>query len=162
MMLILCHIWLPPKPLKMFTESIFDQFWWPSHGIKIDVNMCEPHYVNLFLWTFSTSSCVDIWHLFWQFDIFWLFDTLLKPHQPITGLFYGSYFLRVFVCVYITLLNLYTMWWVKESTEVGFTGLTPQKAAKGALLHPDFQNMPDSLIQVITVLYTLKCVAIVT
>ena len=54
--------------------------------IKIDVNMCEPHYVNLFfLWTSSIVHVFDFltfdiflttWHLFdsltsfWQLDIF--------------------------------------------------------------------------------------------
>ena len=58
--------------------------------IKIDINMCEPHYVNLFfLWT-SSIVCVfdffDIWHLFdiltsfWQFDIFFNLNHL-SPSQ---------------------------------------------------------------------------------
>ena len=45
--------------------------------VKIDVNMCKPHYVNLFLWTSSIVQLFDylsfdifltIWHLltFWQ------------------------------------------------------------------------------------------------
>ena len=59
--------------------------------VKIDVNMCEHHYVNFFWWTSSHSPCIwlfDIWHLlqldhllttwhlfdsltsFWQLDIF--------------------------------------------------------------------------------------------
>ena len=48
--------------------------------VKIDVNMCEPHYVNLFFFVnLLHSPCVwlfDIWHLFdnltsfWQLDIF--------------------------------------------------------------------------------------------
>ena len=60
--------------------------------IKIDVNMCEPHYVNLFfLWTSSIVCMFD----FLIFDIFlttWhLFDILthqlnlnhLSPHRAI-------------------------------------------------------------------------------
>ena len=60
--------------------------------IKIDVNMCEPHYVNLFfLWTSLHSLCV--WHLtsFWHFDLFLTFwhPFKLKPPQPITGFLGG-------------------------------------------------------------------------
>ena len=74
-----CHIWGWPKTLKMCTESVFEQFWWPSYLMSKLMSMCEPHYVNLFfLWT-SSIVCVwlfDIWHLFdiltsfWHFDIF--------------------------------------------------------------------------------------------
>ena len=35
---------------KVFMETILAKFWWASYfDIKIDVNMCEHHYVNLFL-----------------------------------------------------------------------------------------------------------------
>ena len=51
--------------------------------IKIDINMCEPHYVNLcFCEPPPYSMCLTFWHLtsFWQLDIFltdWhLFDNL--------------------------------------------------------------------------------------
>ena len=62
--------------------------------VKIDVNMCEPHYVNLFfLWTSSIVHVFDLltfdiflttWHLFdnltsfWQLDIF--FDMWAMGH----------------------------------------------------------------------------------
>ena len=54
---------------------------------KIDINMCEPHYVNLFfLWTSSIVQMFD----YLTFDIFlttWHFDTFnlnhLSPHRAI-------------------------------------------------------------------------------
>ena len=39
--------------------------------VKIDANMCEPHYVNLFfLWTSSIVHVFDFLTSFWQLDIF--------------------------------------------------------------------------------------------
>ena len=35
--------------------------------------------------------------------------------------------------------------WKKASAAVGFSGLTPRKAARGALTCPEFQNMLDPL-----------------
>ena len=47
--------------------------------VKIDVNMCEPHYVNLFfLWTSSIIHVFDFlttWHLFDSLTSFWQLDT---------------------------------------------------------------------------------------
>ena len=37
------------------------------------------------------------------------------------------------------------MSWKKDSASVELAGLTPAKAAKGALLCEEFQNMPDPL-----------------
>ena len=55
-------------------------------GIKIDVNMCEPHYVNLFfLWTSSIVYVFDFltfdiflttWHLFDNLTSFWHMSNL--------------------------------------------------------------------------------------
>ena len=41
--------------------------------VKIDISMCEPHYVNLFFCEPPPKSmCLTFWHLtsFWQLDIF--------------------------------------------------------------------------------------------
>ena len=83
--------------------------------IKIDVNMCERHYVNLvgvFFVNLLHSPAIDCLTSFWRFDIlthylitsahhraifdiwnpfdnltyFWYFDTWLKPPEPITEL----------------------------------------------------------------------------
>ena len=47
--------------------------------VKIDVNMCEPHYVNLFFFVnLLHSPCVwlfDIWHQFDNLTSFWQLDT---------------------------------------------------------------------------------------
>ena len=37
----------------------------------------------------------------------------------------------------------YKMSWKKESARVGLAGLIPREAVKGALLCPDFQNIPE-------------------
>ena len=57
--------------------------------VKIDINMCEPHYVNLFF--FLNLSIVQMFDYF-IFDIFlttWHFDTFnlnhLSPHRAIFG-----------------------------------------------------------------------------
>ena len=72
----------------MFIESICDQFWWPSHVMSklICVNLILSIY---FLWTSSIVQLFDYltFDIFWQFYIFWHFDTLLKGPQPVTGLF---------------------------------------------------------------------------
>ena len=50
--------------------------------VKIDINMCEPHYVNLFF-LLTSSSCLTFWH----FDIFvtaWLntiTNSLARPYN---------------------------------------------------------------------------------
>ena len=79
------------KTLKMCIESVFEGFWWPSYVTsKIDGNVCEPHYVNLFfLWTSSIVYVFDfltfdiflrIWHLFDNLTSFWLFLGGLSLH----------------------------------------------------------------------------------
>ena len=48
--------------------------------VKIDINMCEPHYVNLFFVNLLHSPCVwlfDIWHLFDNLTSFWQLDIFL-------------------------------------------------------------------------------------
>ena len=56
--------------------------------VKIDINMCEPHYVNFFFVNLFHSPCIwlfDIWHIFdnltsfWQLDIF--FDIWAIGHM---------------------------------------------------------------------------------
>ena len=95
------HMMVTENPQKHFLCPFWG-FWWPSYVTsKIDVNVCEPHYVNLFfLWTSSIVYVFDcltfdifltIWHLFdnltsfLQFDIFlttWrLFDTWTMGHM---------------------------------------------------------------------------------
>ena len=63
-----CHKWWSLKTLKMFIESIFGQFWWPSYltsklmSIFVNLIMSIYFFVNLLhspdVWLF------DIWHLF--------------------------------------------------------------------------------------------------
>ena len=79
-------------------QNVHRKYFWAIlmtfiSDIKIDINMCEPHYVNLFfLWTSSIVQMFD----YLTFDIFlttWhLFDNLTFWHmtnqpQSVTGLF---------------------------------------------------------------------------
>ena len=48
--------------------------------VKTDVNICESHYVNLFLWTSSIVHVYDFLTSFWQLFIIWHFDILLPYH----------------------------------------------------------------------------------
>ena len=52
--------------------------------VKIDVNMCEPHYFNFFV-NLLHSPCVDISHLFDNLTSFWQFFNLnhLSPYRAI-------------------------------------------------------------------------------
>ena len=73
------QIWRSPKLFKNTFYTHFEGFWWPSYVTsKIDINMCEPHYVNLFFFVnLLHSLCVwffDIWHLFDNLTSFWHFD----------------------------------------------------------------------------------------
>ena len=99
------QIWRSPKLFKNTFYAHFEGFWWPSYVMsKIDVNMCEPHYVNLFfLWTSSIVYVFDfltfdifltIWHLFDNLTSFWHFDISfnLNHLSPSQGYFllYGE------------------------------------------------------------------------
>ena len=79
------QIWRSPKLFQNTFYAHFEGFWWPSYVTsKIDVSMCEPHYVNLFfLWTSSIVYVFDfltfdifltIWHFFDNLTSFWCFD----------------------------------------------------------------------------------------
>ena len=63
--------------------------------IKFDINMCEPHYVNLLFFVNLLHSLhvwlFDIWHLLDNLTSFWHFDTSikLKPPQPAQGYFFA-------------------------------------------------------------------------
>ena len=67
--------------------------------VKIDINMCEPHYVNLFfLWTSSIVQMFD----YLTFDIFlttWHFDTFnlnhLSPHRAIFSILHRNSYMIV-------------------------------------------------------------------
>ena len=50
------------------------------------------------------------------------------------------------------------MSWKKDSASVGLAGLTSAKAAKGALLCEEFQNMPDPLDIKKEDLFLLVCI----
>ena len=76
------------KVTKNVQKHFLCTFWgfWSAIicDVKIDINMCEPHYVNFFLWTSSIVMfdflTFDIfltsWHPFNNLTSFWHFDTL--------------------------------------------------------------------------------------
>ena len=74
-------------------QNVHRNSFWPIlktfiSDVKIDINMCEPHYVNLFfLWTSSIVQMFD----YLTFDIFlttWHFDTFNLNHlSPSQGYF---------------------------------------------------------------------------
>ena len=86
MSILMSHMMVTKNPQNVHRKCFWTILVTFIFDIKIDVNTCEPHYVNLFfLWT-SSSLCVwpfDIWHLFdiltsfWHFDIFLTFWHLL-------------------------------------------------------------------------------------
>ena len=80
-------------------QNVHRKYFWAIlvtfiSDIKIDVNMCEPHYVYLFFFVNILHSpdvwLFDIWHLFdnltsfWQLDIFLTFWVQIAhgPHCP--------------------------------------------------------------------------------
>ena len=69
------HKWWSLKTLKMFIETIFGQFWWPSHLTSKLTSIC----VNLIM---SIYFCVNLLHSpdIWLFDIWHLFDNLTFWH----------------------------------------------------------------------------------
>ena len=71
------QIWRSPKLVKILSCTFWGFLVTIIFDVKIDVNMCEPHYANIyFLWTSSIVHVFD----FLTFDIFltiWhLFDNL--------------------------------------------------------------------------------------
>ena len=93
--ILMSHMMVTKNP-----QNVHRKYFWAIlltfiFDVKIDVNICEPHYVNFFLWTSSIVCMFD----FLIFDIFlttWhLFDILthqfnlnhLSPHRAI--LFYS-------------------------------------------------------------------------
>ena len=94
MSILMSHMMVTKNPQNVHRKCFWTILVTFIFDIKIDVNMCEPHYVNLLLlWTFSIV-CVfdfltfDIFLTFWHlFDIFYIFFNLnhLSPSQ---GYFY--------------------------------------------------------------------------
>ena len=73
------------KVTKIFQKHFLCTFWGflvtIICDVKIDINMCEPHYVNLFFFVnLLHSPCVllfDIGHLFDNLTSFWQLDIFL-------------------------------------------------------------------------------------
>ena len=106
---ILMSILMSHKMVMKNPQNVHRKYFWAvlvtfTYDVKIDVNICEPHYVNLlfFLWTSSIVQMFDISHLFdnlTSLDIFltiWhLFDIFTQIYNlnhlsPSQGYFYSS------------------------------------------------------------------------
>ena len=91
MSILMSHIMVTKNPQNVHRKYFWSILLTFIFDVKIDVNICEPHYVNFFLWTSSIVCMFD----FLIFDIFlttWhLFDILthqfnlnhLSPHRAI-------------------------------------------------------------------------------
>ena len=91
-------------------QNVHRKYFWAIlmtsfSDFKIDVNICEPH-LSCFMGTSSIVNVFDSFHIWHVFELFLsfchLFDILtrnllLKPSQPVIGLFF-------FVLVFIVLL----------------------------------------------------------
>ena len=82
-----CHKWWSLKTLKMFIESIFGQFWWPSYLTSKFTSICVNLIMSIFfLWTSSIVHMFD-YLTFYIFLTTWHFDTFnlnhLSPHRAI-------------------------------------------------------------------------------
>ena len=63
-------MWWLPKPLKIFIESIFYQFWGPAHVTSKLMSICVNLIMsNNFLWTFSIVQLYDYLTSFLKFEI---------------------------------------------------------------------------------------------
>ena len=94
MSILTSHMMVTKTPQNVHRKCFLTILMTFIFDVKIDVNMCEPHYVNLFfLWTSSIVYVFDFltfdiflttWHLFdnltsfWQLDIF--FDMCNRTH----------------------------------------------------------------------------------
>ena len=89
MSILTSHMMVTKNPQNVHRKCFWTILVTFIFDVKIDINMCEPHCVNLFfLWT-SSIVCVfnffDIWHLF---DILTSFN--LNHLSPSQGYFYQS------------------------------------------------------------------------
>ena len=77
-----CHIWRSSKLVKNTFCGHFEGYWWQSYVMSKLTSI----FVNLIV---STYFFVNLLHspgvCFLTFDIFWHFDSLLKPPQLLTG-----------------------------------------------------------------------------
>ena len=76
MSILMSHMKVTKNPQNVHRKCFWTILVTYIFDVKIDINMCEPHYVNLFfVWT-SSIVCVfdfltfDIFLTFWHFDIF--------------------------------------------------------------------------------------------
>ena len=115
MSILMSHMMVTKNP-----QNVHRKYFWTIlvtfiFEVKIDVNMCEPHYANLFfLWTSSIVHVFD----FLTFDIFlttWhLFDIFLRGGTYLdwggTYLWHLTSFWHLFVRKYLPLLGRYLPW----------------------------------------------------
>ena len=80
MSILMSHMMVTKNPQNVHRKCFWTILVTFIFDIKIDVIMCEPHYVNLFFMNLFHSLCVwlfDIWHLFDNLTSFWQLDIFL-------------------------------------------------------------------------------------
>ena len=91
-----CHIWWSLKTLKMFIETIFGQFWWPSYLMSklmsIPVNLIVLIYFFLNLLHSPDVWLFDIWNLFDNLTPFDILTHYLNHLSPSQDYFYHLWF----------------------------------------------------------------------
>ena len=98
MSILMSHMMVTKDPQYVHKKCFWTILVTFIFDIKIDINMCEPHYVNFFFF-FWTSSIVCVFD-FLTFDIiltsFWHFDIFFNlNHLSLSQ----GYFFLLFVCV---------------------------------------------------------------
>ena len=100
---ILMSILMSQMMITKNPQNVHRKYFWAIlltfiFDVKIDINICEPHYVNLLFFFVNLLHILhvwlfDIWHLFDNLTSFWHFYTSikLKPPQPAQGYFYIKY-----------------------------------------------------------------------
>ena len=100
MSILTSHMMVTKNPHNVHRKCFWTILVTFIFDVKIDVNMCEPHYVNLFfLWTSSIVCVFDFltfdifltfWHLLDILTSFWHFDIFLNLNH--LGLSQGHFF----------------------------------------------------------------------
>ena len=81
MSILMSHMMVTKNPQYVHRKCFWTILVTFMFDVKIDINMCEPHYVNYFFFVnLLHSLCVwlfDIWHLFDNLISFWHLDSFL-------------------------------------------------------------------------------------
>ena len=134
------HKWWSLKTLKMFIESIFGQFWWPSYLTSKLMSICVNLIMSIyfFLWTSSIVQMFDFltfgiflttWHLFDILTHQWNLNHL-SPHRAIFyfPLLRLADFGAFWYCYNLWLLHVESVFcFIEKLTTKDCHSLSPQK-----------------------------------